>query len=131
MSLHAESLKQARFLARKEREKPTQASLRRSVSASYYAIFHFLVDEVTRLVLAGNVRAPLRESLARHARLQTVTDRFQFAEDMEPFLSALQVRTFDILTFKCLFYNSLSSSGLSMVAPVRHEDLYTYFFVRS
>ncbi|MYI70253.1 MAG: hypothetical protein F4103_16460 [Boseongicola sp. SB0673_bin_14] len=65
MSLHAELLKQARFLARKERKKPTQASLRRSVSASYYAIFHFLVDEATRLMLAGNVRAPLRDSLAR------------------------------------------------------------------
>ena len=30
MSLHAELLKQARFLAHKERKKPTQASLRRS-----------------------------------------------------------------------------------------------------
>ena len=53
MSLHAELLKQARFLARKERKKPTQASLRRSVSASYYAIYHFLIDEATRLMLAG------------------------------------------------------------------------------
>ena len=34
MSLHAELLKQAHFLARKEPKKPTQASLRRSVSAS-------------------------------------------------------------------------------------------------
>ena len=34
MTLHGELLKQARFLARKEPKKPTQASLRRSVSAS-------------------------------------------------------------------------------------------------
>ncbi len=65
MSLHAELLKQAQFLARKERKKPTQASLRRSVSASYYALFHLLVDDATRLMLSGNVRRPLRDSLAR------------------------------------------------------------------
>lgn len=68
MSLHAELLKQARFLARKEPKKPAQASLRRSVSASYYALFHLLVDEATRLMLAGNVRSPLRDSLARAFR---------------------------------------------------------------
>ncbi len=65
MSLHAELLKQAQFLARKEPKKPTQASLRRSVSASYYALFHLLVDDATRLMLSGNVRRPLRDSLAR------------------------------------------------------------------
>ena len=65
MSLHSDLLKQAYFLARKERKKPIQASLRRSVSASYYALFHFLVDEATRLMLTSNVRAPLRDSLAR------------------------------------------------------------------
>ena len=66
MSLHSDLLKQAYFLARKEPKKPIQASLRRSVSASYYALFHFLVDEATRLMLmTGNVRAPLRDSLAR------------------------------------------------------------------
>ena len=64
MSLHSELLKQARFLAKKERKKPTQASLRRSVSASYYALFHFLVDEATRLMLPGK-RGRLRDSLAR------------------------------------------------------------------
>ncbi len=68
MSLHAELLKQAHFLARKEPKKPTQASLRRSVSASYYALFHLLVDEATKLMLAGNVRGPLRDSLARAFR---------------------------------------------------------------
>ncbi len=65
MSLHSELLKQARFLARKEPKKPTQASLRRSVSASYYALFHLLVDEATRLMLSGHGRRPLRDSLAR------------------------------------------------------------------
>ena len=65
MSFHAELLKQAHFLARKEPKKPVQASLRRSISASYYALFHLLVDEATKLMLSGNVRSPLRDSLAR------------------------------------------------------------------
>ena len=65
MTLHTELLKQARFLARKEPKKPTQASLRRSVSASYYALFHLLVDEATKLLLSGNARSALRDCLAR------------------------------------------------------------------
>ena len=53
-------LKQARFLARKEPKKPTQeASLRRSVSASYYALFHLPVDEATSLMLSGTGRGSL------------------------------------------------------------------------
>ena len=65
MTLHTELLKQARFLACKEPKKPTQVSLRRSVSASYYALFHFLVDEATKLLLSGNDRSALRDCLAR------------------------------------------------------------------
>ena len=65
MSLHAELLKQAHFLARKEPKKPTQASLRRSVSTSYYSLFHLLVDDATRLMLSGQERGSLRDSLAR------------------------------------------------------------------
>jgi len=65
MSLHSDLLKQARFLARKEPKKPTQASLRRSVSASYYALFHLLIEEATKLMLSGHGRAPLRDCLAR------------------------------------------------------------------
>jgi len=79
MSLHAELLRQAHFLAHKEPRKPTQASLRRSVSASYYALFHLLVDEATRLMLAGNGRRPLRDSLARafhHSAMKQVAVAF-------------------------------------------------------
>lgn len=39
MSLHADLLKQARHLATKERRRPSQASLRRAISAAYYALF--------------------------------------------------------------------------------------------
>ena len=65
MSLHADLLKQARQLAVKEPRRPLQASLRRAVSASYYALFHLLIDEATRLMLSGPDRAALRHCLAR------------------------------------------------------------------
>jgi hypothetical protein len=41
-------LEQARHLARRERTRPRQASLRRAVSTGYYALFHFLVRESVR-----------------------------------------------------------------------------------
>ena len=65
MSLHSELLRQARFLAWEEPKKPTQVSLRRSVLASYYALFRLLVDEASRLMLSGTRRGPPRHSLAR------------------------------------------------------------------
>lgn len=79
MSLHSELLKQARFLAQKEPKKPTQASLRRSVSASYYALFHLLVDEATKLMLSGHARGPLRDCLSRafhHAAMKQIAVQF-------------------------------------------------------
>lgn len=38
---------QADMLLRAEKRKPKQASLRRAVSAAYYALFHFLIEEAT------------------------------------------------------------------------------------
>lgn len=49
MSLHADLLAQARLLARKETRRPQQASLRRAVSAAYYALFHLLSGEASEL----------------------------------------------------------------------------------
>ena len=45
MSLHRDLIEQAQHLATRERGKPRQASLRRAVSAAYYALFHLLADE--------------------------------------------------------------------------------------
>ena len=47
-SLHSELLAQAWLLAKKESKRPLQASLRRAVSAAYYAVFHVIVDAVVR-----------------------------------------------------------------------------------
>lgn len=43
-------LEQARHLARRERTRPRQASLRRAVSTGYYALFHFLIRESIRQI---------------------------------------------------------------------------------
>jgi hypothetical protein len=41
-------LEQAEHLAKRELKKPKQASLRRSVSAAYYALFHLLVCDAAK-----------------------------------------------------------------------------------
>jgi uncharacterized protein (UPF0332 family) len=50
MALHHDLREQALHLTKREPKKPKQASLRRAVSAAYYAIFHLLTAEGTRLV---------------------------------------------------------------------------------
>ena len=77
MSLHADLLKQARHLATKEPRRPTQASLRRSISASYYALFHRLVDDATRTLMSRRDRDPLRQSISRafhHSDMRTLSE---------------------------------------------------------
>ena len=44
MTFAEELLKQAFLLLNKESKNPTQASLRRSVSTAYYALFHLLIS---------------------------------------------------------------------------------------
>lgn len=48
MALHHDLLEQAAHLATRETRRPRQASLRRAVSAAYYALFHLLIDEGAR-----------------------------------------------------------------------------------
>jgi hypothetical protein len=71
-------LRQAQHLATKEPRRPLQASLRRAVSAAYYALFHLLVDDaVCRMVSAS--RYELRNCLRRafaHANMRAVAQQF-------------------------------------------------------
>jgi hypothetical protein len=50
MSLPTELLNVAEHLSVRERRRPRQSSLRRSVSTSYYALFHLLTAEASALV---------------------------------------------------------------------------------
>jgi len=65
MSLHHDLLAQARHLANREPKRPKQASLRRSVSTSYYALFHLLTDSAVRRLVQGRERVPLQNCLRR------------------------------------------------------------------
>ncbi len=79
----------ARLLATKEPRRPRQASLRRGVLASYYALFHLLVDAAARRLVSGNDRQELRNCLSRafdHGVMKRVAR--QFAErNVSPKLS--------------------------------------------
>ncbi len=52
MSLHADLLAQAEQLAQLDLRRPKQASLRRAVSAAYYALFHLLTSEASAMYAA-------------------------------------------------------------------------------
>lgn len=65
-SHHRQLLEQARYLATREKRRPLQVSLRRSASAAYYALFHFLIDETAKSWLgARRSEKSLRDILAR------------------------------------------------------------------
>ena len=88
MSLHLDLLRQARHLATKEPRRPSQASLRRAVSAAYYALFHLLVDEAVGRMI-GASRHSLRDCLRRafaHGNMKTVAKMFA-KKDVSPKLS--------------------------------------------
>ena len=79
MSLHGDLLEQAGRLAQLEPMKPKQSSLRRAVSAAYYALFHLLIDEATVLLLTQTKNRALRHSLARafrHTTMKRVSSEF-------------------------------------------------------
>jgi hypothetical protein len=65
MSYHDDLLEQARHLVGYEPRRPRQASLRRAISAAYYAAFHLLLDAAGRAFVPGASRAAERELLRR------------------------------------------------------------------
>lgn len=74
MELHNELLQQAKDLAHNNANNPTQADLRRAVSAAYYALFHLLIFETC----ANWSRESSRKNLARmfqHSFMHKVSTR--------------------------------------------------------
>jgi uncharacterized protein (UPF0332 family) len=79
MSLPTDLLEQAEHLVSREKKRPKQASLRRAVSAAYYAVFHLLIDEASKLVLPANAPAGSRSRVGRtfsHAEMKRVSQAF-------------------------------------------------------
>jgi uncharacterized protein (UPF0332 family) len=77
MAFAEDLLKQALLLLNKESKNPTQASLRRSVSTAYYALFHLLIQEAS----ANWSRADTRDYLARAFEHRTMKDASTRAEN--------------------------------------------------
>lgn len=77
MAFAEDLLKQAFLLLNKESKNPTQASLRRSVSTAYYALFHLLIHEAS----ANWSRADTRDYLARSFEHRTMKQASTWAEN--------------------------------------------------
>jgi hypothetical protein len=78
MSLARDLLEQAVHLTGREPKRPRQASLRRAISAAYYALFHHLIDEASRFLVRGR-RDGLRQVARRafaHAEMRSVCKAF-------------------------------------------------------
>lgn len=90
MSLGRDLLEQARFLAKREPRKPKQASLRRAVSSAYYALFHYLGEECSGVILG--VTADKRElrNLSRralvHGKMNSLCSQFSGGGQVSPLL---------------------------------------------
>jgi hypothetical protein len=77
MAFAEDLLKQAFLLLNKESKNPTQASLRRSVSTAYYALFHLLIQEASD----NWSRADTRDYLARAFAHRTMKQACTWAEN--------------------------------------------------
>ncbi len=89
MSLHHDLLEQARHLANREPRRPRQASLRRSVSASCYALFHLLASDGAALMTRGAVpdlRAEVQRAFA-HNEMKRICQFFALGGLPDPIRS--------------------------------------------
>jgi hypothetical protein len=68
VTLAADLLDQADHLAARERGRPKQASLRRAISSAYYSLFHLIVEDASRYLVAGSrLRAAVARSFEHQA----------------------------------------------------------------
>jgi hypothetical protein len=80
LSLPLDLIDQSEHLARRELGRPKQASLRRSVSAAYYAVYHLLAAAAVAQVAPGS-SAEQRERLRRalkHVGMKQVCKAFAY-----------------------------------------------------
>jgi len=80
MSLHADLLAQAEYLAKREPKRPRQASLRRAISAAYYALFHLLIYEAARLFVRDERLWKLTNRAYGHGEMSRISKAFVKSE---------------------------------------------------
>ena len=115
MPLAAHLIEQARDLAAHDAlGAPRQANLRRAVSTAYYALFHFLGEEGTKLIIGtAHDRTKLRQFAGRsliHGKMKNVCEEFikgtPKSDLLKPFWSRLRVTaSADIKTIAEAFIN--------------------------
>lgn len=74
MAFANDLLEQARHLANREKKKPRQASLRRAISAAYYALFHLLTSEAVRNWKNRDQR-PLLARYFEHGKMKNASEK--------------------------------------------------------
>lgn len=84
MTLAADLLEQARMLATREPKRPRQASLRRAVSAAYYALFHQLVEAASQDLVTGRDCENLRHKVRRAFQHKEMKDVCQALAKWQP-----------------------------------------------
>jgi uncharacterized protein (UPF0332 family) len=90
--MSSDLLAQARNLSRNEPKKPKQASLRRSISAAYYALFHLLTEEAANVMCAGGSLVDLRAVVRRafeHTAMKNAAKGFGAGNPTEVWKSLL------------------------------------------
>src|SRR5947209_17329500 len=103
MSLAEDLLEQAQHLCRREPRRPRQASLRRAISAAYYAMFHLMIEEATNILVA---RPELRSRFARafdHGDMKQASRAFANPRATLPVLTGGAVISPDLRNFAATF----------------------------
>jgi hypothetical protein len=72
VTLYGDLLVQARMLATRDPRRPKQANLRRSVSTTYYALFHLLAEDAAAVVAGGGAARAFHRQLVA-GRLEHAT----------------------------------------------------------
>jgi uncharacterized protein (UPF0332 family) len=143
MSLAKDLLDQANRLARREKSKPKQASLRRAVSTAYYALFHLLIAEAVANWKRTDQRAKLARAFEHRrmkqasakvlsenlpgqdpqkvSKLNTVADAFIRLQDFRH--KADYDNTFTLTLIEALRQIALASEAFASWSAIRKEKI--------
>ena len=98
-SLHVDLREQAVHLLNRDRGKPKQVNLRRAVSAAYYALFHRLTHDASRLLISGRGRTNLRGAVRRsftHTEMAKAARGIGRLNPAQPWMALLGGRHADV-----------------------------------
>jgi hypothetical protein len=76
MTLPTDLLAQADYLAKREPRRPKQASLRRAISSAYYALFHLLTSEASRMFMKDERLWKCVNRVYGHVEINTISKSF-------------------------------------------------------